>query len=199
MPHDRPALCPALPASQPGRHHQRGGRLSALALCAAVLMVTLSPAHAQWKWRDASGRVQLSDLPPPASVPDKDIMQRPSAPRRVEVVPLPGTAASAPTAAAPASGAGTAAARPKSALDLEVERKRKAEEQEKAAKAKADEERRAARRADNCQRARSMAATLETGQRIARINDKGEREFLDDAQRAAEVQRAKSIMSSDCR
>ena len=38
---------------------------------------------------------------------------------------------------------------------------------------------------DNCQRARSHMASLESGQRVASTNDKGEREILDDNQRAA--------------
>ena len=34
--------------------------------------------------------------------------------------------------------------------------------------------------------------------RIARTNEKGEREVLDDAARASEVKRAQSIIDSDC-
>ncbi len=190
-----PVPDPLTPAAMPSVQGPRSRHLPLLALCAAVLMLVLSPAQAQWKWRDASGRVQVSDLPPPASVPDRDILQRPGAPRRVDSAAAPTPAASGPAKAT----SGPASARAKTALELEVDRKRQAEEQEKAAKTKADEERRAAQRADNCQRARSMVATLESGQRVSRMNDKGEREFLDDAQRAAEVQRARSIMNSDCR
>jgi hypothetical protein len=34
---------------------------------------------------------------------------------------------------------------------------------------------------------------------MARINDKGEREILDDATRAAEAGRARSVIETDCR
>ena len=51
-----------------------------LALAAAFLVAGLTaPACAQsgvqWKWRDARGQVQYSDLPPPKGTPD-DIIQK---------------------------------------------------------------------------------------------------------------------------
>ena len=66
----------------------------------------------------------------------------------------------------------------------------------RATAAKADEQKAAAQRADNCQRAREH--TGHAGQRavrIARINDKGEREILDDKARADEMQRAREVIA----
>lgn len=158
------------------------------ALLVALAMGCSLPAHAQWKWRDANGRLIFSDRPPPRDVAEKDILGRPEGQRR----------APAPSASAvPASGA--AAAGVKTALDREVEARKKAAEQEQAAKTKADEERQARVRAENCLRARNHIAALETGQRMARMNERGEREVLDDAARAAEVRQAREVMSSDCR
>jgi hypothetical protein len=85
------------------------------------------------------------------------------------------------------------------ALEREVQARRRAAEEEKAAKMKAEEERNAARRAENCRNARNHLAALDSGQRIARMNDKGEREVLDDAARAQEAQRAREVIASDCR
>jgi hypothetical protein len=48
-------------------------------------------------------------------------------------------------------------------------------------------------------RAKRHLATLESGQRIARINDKGEREIIDDKVRAEEMQAARKVASSDCK
>ena len=53
--------------------------------------------------------------------------------------------------------------------------------------------------AENCTRARQMKATYDSGQRIARTNAKGEREILDDAQRASEVKRIDGIIAADCK
>jgi len=40
---------------------------------------------------------------------------------------------------------------------------------------------------------------LDSGIRMARMNDKGEREILDDAARAAELERTQAIIQSDCK
>lgn len=165
-----------------------------LVCLAAVAAVCAWPslASAQWKWRDANGRVTVSDRPPPREVADKDILQRPGAPRASAVA----AAASAPAAAAASAPLATAS-RP--AGDKELEGRRRAAEQQQQAKAKAEEERNAAIRAENCRRARNHLATLETGQRMARLNDKGEREVLDDRARAEETRRAREVIASECK
>ena len=157
-------------------------------LFVALLAVLALPAQAQWRWRDKAGHVTASDLPPPRDIPDKDILQRPDAARRA--------AAAGPAAPASAASAALTAAAP---ADPELETRRRAAEQQKQAKAKADDERLAAQRAENCRRARSAVTTFESGQRIARTNDRGEREFLDDRARADELRRAQDIVASDCR
>ena len=68
-----------------------------------------------------------------------------------------------------------------------------------AAKKKAEDEKVAIAKADNCLRAKAQVRTLDSGVRIARTNDKGEREFMDDAARAAETKRAQDIVASDCK
>lgn len=159
-------------------------RLAALTL-ALVGAALAGPVAAQWKWRAANGQIQYSDLPPPPGVAEKDILQRPTA------ATLRAPAAAAPAASAPPLS-------PKN-VDPELEAKRKKAEQEDAAKAKAEEQRVAAAKADNCKRARDQIRTLESGQRMARINDKGEREVLDDRGRAQESQRAREVIASECR
>jgi hypothetical protein len=166
------------------KHRQLRGALLALAAAALAL-----PSAAQWKWRDAQGRVQYSDRPPPNDVRDRDILTRPAA---VPAAQRPAT----PASAAAGTPAGSASA-PTSDPTLEA-RKRQAESVQD--QAKRDEEARVARqKIENCARAKEYARTVESGQRIARTNDKGEREFLDDAQRAREAARTRDIIASDCR
>lgn len=155
----------------------------ALALAGAALAL---PAAAQWKWRGANGQIQYSDLPPPQGTSEKDILQRPSA---------------ASLRAAAAVGAAPAASVPPLApkgTDPELEAKRKKTEQEDAAKSKAEEQRVAAAKAENCKRARDQLRTLDSGMRMARVNEKGEREVLDDKMRAEEVKRARDVANADC-
>ena len=157
------------------------------ALLLAMLMLGLAtmPAHAQWKWRDKSGQVNASDRPPPRDVPEKDILAKPSP--------------DAKRTAAPAVAASAAPAATTPPVDRELEARKRGAEQEQAAKAKAEEEKLAAQRAENCRRARGHLAALESGQRIARINDKGEREVLDDRALADEVRHARTVITADCR
>jgi len=161
-------------------------RLSILLLSALLGAAIALPAAAQWKWRDKGGQIQYSDLPPPQGVSDQDILQRPTSAQRrtaaaAAVAPVPASAASAPR------------------VEPELEAKRRKADEEKAAKAKAEEEKIAATRADNCTRAKGYARQLDDGMRIARTNAKGEREYLDDKQRASEAQRAREIIASDCK
>ena len=153
------------------------------------------PVEAQWKWRDKGGHVQYSDLPPPPGTPEGDILGRPSASTRraaspsIAPVAAPGSAA---LAAAPASAPRTS--------DPELEAKRKKAEADAAAKVKADQDKFAAAKADNCSRARAQLTTLKSGIRLAQTNPKtGEREFLDDKQRADEVRRTEDVVSTDCK
>jgi Domain of unknown function (DUF4124) len=152
----------------------------------------LASAQAQWKWRDADGRIQFSDRPPPATVPDKDILQRPFAQRpRVQIVSADAPASeTAPRSAAPA--ASTAVERAAALDKAKAEAAKKAEE-----KAKDNEQKQ--RRVESCRAARQNLAQLQSGVRIAQMNEKGEREVMEDAQRASQVRRAQELIASDCR
>lgn len=162
------------------------------ALCLLGMLSLPMAAHAQWKWRDKEGRVTVSDRPPPRDVADKDILGRPAADQRRA---LAGAPASAPAASAPFP----AASAPRTALEREVEARKRTADAEQAAKAKSEEDRNAGQRAENCRRARGQQAALETGQRMARVNEKGEREVLDDRGRAEELRQAREVIAADCR
>ncbi len=165
-------------------------RWTALIVTSLLGAALALPAAAQWKWRDARGQVQYSDLPPPPGVVDKDILQRPNGSFQRALPP------SAAAASAPASAASGLV--PKT-VEPELEAKRKKEEEAEAAKKQAEEKRIAAAKADNCNRAKAHARSLDSGLRVARVNEKGEREIIDDKMRAEEARRAREVMASDCK
>lgn len=168
---------------------------SSLTLALAVLLLgTLStPAAAQYKWKDANGQVHISDLPPPRDIPDNQVLQRPAnAPRVVVQLARPSSTA----ATAPASAASPATRNP---VDPELEARRKRADDEARGRARADEDRLAAQRADNCQRAQAQLALLDSGRRLQRLNERGERMPVDEAARAEDVQAARQAVASDCR
>lgn len=161
----------------------------------ALMLLAAGPALAQWKWRDAAGKVQYSDLPPPAGVPEKDILLRPPGQRQPVVIRPFGQEAAAPAAApVPASQASAP-----SRADQERQAKAKQEQEQQARKQKEEERRVAEQRAENCKRASSHLRMLEDGVRISRRNEAGETEYLDERQRAEETQRTRAVISSDCR
>ncbi len=157
---------------------------SALAL-ASLLMPAFADAQSIWKWRDANGTVQISDQPPPRTVPDSAILARPGAP-------------GAPVAAVAPSPTAEAAASAPARRDPQLEARRKEQQAAEAAKQAEAKQQAQARRTEDCQRVRNHLASLESGIRIARTNDKGEREFLDDGARAAEAQRARDQLRTYC-
>jgi hypothetical protein len=161
---------------------------------ALLALVSFAPfaASAQWMWLDNGGHKVFSDRAPPADIPANHILRQPSGAHLANV----DAAAAVPTSA-PASAAATNA--PKlSGRDPALEQKRKEAEAAQAQKAKADEEKVAAARADNCRRAQQGKAQIDSGMRIARINARGEQEIMDDAQRQAEGRRLADVIARDC-
>lgn len=157
-------------------------------VCAALLTST---ASAQWQWLDKDGRKVFSDRAPPPEVPEKNILRRPGSRPPVNEA-SPAAPASAATAA-PQSGS------PVSGVDKTLAEKKKQADAAEASKRQQEEERLARTRADNCSRARQAKAALDAGQRATRLNDKGEREFLDEAGVAAETLRLQSVIDENCR
>lgn len=139
-------------------------------------------ASAQWQWVDKNGKRVFSDMPPPADVPEKNILKRPGA--------RSAPAAATDSAAAPAPAAG--------GIDKALEERRRQAESAEAAKRKAEEERIARQRAENCAKAQQAKAALDSGGRVTRMNERGEREFLDESAIAAEQQRLQAMINENC-
>ena len=164
-------------------------------LIGALLISLSAGAFAQWQWIDKDGRKIFSDRGPGPEIPEKSILKRPAG-SKLNSLPPPSNAASD----ADASAAPTAVPAPKDAgVDKNLEAKKKQAEAAEAAKNKAEDERIARAKAENCRLAKQSKTTFDSGVRVSRTNASGEREFLDDAARAAEVQRLQGIISSDCK
>lgn len=143
-------------------------------------------AQAQIKcWNDLNGKRVCGDTPPPGA----------------KVTTIRGTTAAAKPAPAPAAkdAAGKAAKKgPLTPAEQEQEyRKRQAEAQKTAAKAE-EERKDAGAKRENCERAREAARSLGSGERIARTDSKGERYYLDEAQTAQELGKARQAVQQNC-
>jgi hypothetical protein len=149
-----------------------------------ALLVILSIGFAaaasaqQFKWVDKDGRTQYGDSPPPG----------------VKATPLKAPPGPAPVSSAPSSGA---AKKDKPLSPEEAFKKRQQdakEKQEKDAKELAD----ASAKKENCARAQQNVATYSAGGRVTRVDAKGERVFLDEAQIAAELAKAQAAARQAC-
>jgi hypothetical protein len=186
-------------------------KLSAILVCLALGLA--GAAHAQWGWTDKDGRRIFSDQAPASDVPEKSIFKRPGGARAAAPVQTKddATAAAAGTVAAtgtavttagrpsPSASAPRAGASGAGSSDPALEKKKKELEAAEAAKQKAELEKQQAAKADNCARAKKSKATLNSGTRMATTNDKGEREIMGEAERAASVKRADDAIASECK
>lgn len=181
---------------------------------AAVLSICSSSVLAQWQWIDEAGRKVFSDRPPPAHIAPEQILKQPhgarsSSPRVVypsaETAALPPKSAQPsqpvqPAEAMPTAQTPEAAAQAKQAAEDEAKEKaleaakRKAEEAEE----KKQKAQQAQARQENCQRARSALATLQSGSLLGTVNAKGERGFMTEEQRKTDLQRAQQAIKSNC-
>jgi hypothetical protein len=147
---------------------------------------------AQWQWIDKDGHKVFSDQSPPAEVPAKNILRRPGS--------RGAPAAAVEQAAAASEPAKPAVSVPRiSGKDNELLARKKQAEAAEAEKKKAGEEEIAKARAENCARAKRSKANFDSGVRVSIANAKGEREFMDDAARAAETKRLEGVIATDCK
>lgn len=166
-----------------------------------LALVCAAPALclAQWQWIDKDGRKVFSDQAPSADVPTKNILKQPGGGKGRMVDAAPVAAASPASGASQPVKAASAPAPKLSGKEKELEARKKQAETAEAEKKKAQEEELAKTRADNCERARRSKASFDSGVRISQTNAKGEREILNDAQRAAEIKHVESIIASNCK
>ena len=168
---------------------------------AAVACSWALGASAQWQWLDKDGRKVFSDRPPPTEVPEKNILRQPMGSKSISVPRILPPEGDAKPATAPATAKAETVktgAADKAPAEEKPSKEQAAEEAKKKAQEKAEAERQAKARADNCGRAQRAKISLESGAPMAHINDKGERVFMDEATRNAELRRAQQLIDSDC-
>jgi len=179
-----------------------GGRMRAelqavrrtLAVAIALGALTALPAAAQWVWKDSNGRTVYSDRSPPADVKPSQIVRQPANP---VLAPAPAPASPTEASKAPAEKA-QAASGPKTVAEQEMEFRKRQQERADNERKEQEEQQKSAAKAAECERARGYLKGLEDGQRIVRTDASGNREYLDDTQRKAEIERTRKMVQSFC-
>lgn len=155
-----------------------------LPIAAAALGTTL------YKWVDDKGVTHYSETPP-AKQKAQEIRIQP---------PPSGAGDSRPPQAPPTPGAEAGTAAPpktwqEKALEAQL-RREAAEKKEEAEQVRVQEL--ARRRKERCVWARQNLHTLQTDRPVYQINEYGERAYIDDAKRAAEIERMKQEIQANC-
>jgi len=152
-------------------------------LVLVVLAFACGAAQAQIKcWNDADGKRVCGDTPPAGA----------------RTTTIRGTSSSGDSAPSAASQSGATKKGPLTPAEQEQEfRKRQMDAAKDAEKAAAAQKEASAKK-ENCDQAQANVRNLESGQRQVRIDQNGERVFLDDDQVAQELSKARQAASQWC-
>lgn len=146
-------------------------------LAAVALALVATHASAICKWKDANGRMQYSDAPPPGVQCEGTIKAQPPISTSTE---------------APAAG-------PKSYQEKEMEfRKRRVEKQEAEQKAEQEKQQQDAKR-QNCEVAKNRVTGLSRGGRVSRYDANGQLYYLGDADIERELAEARKQAEQACK
>jgi hypothetical protein len=178
-----------------------------MAVGCALMLASMASGAEVYKWKDAKGNTQYSDVPPVANIPYTELSGK--KPANVPGAENQNASGSAPPASPAAGGTATkpgelkpeAGKPPVDAKAADAAAQKKALE-EKAAKdaevKKLQQEKLAAEKKANCKKALSDKATFEQGGRIYEVDEKGERHYIGDKEMAARLEQAKSDVATYC-
>lgn len=174
----------------------------------ALLCMVLLPilAHAEiYKWKDKDGKVRYSDVPPPSNTQTESLYGK-KIPRPTGLAPL-----------TPVEGDATVAANKQKEMDKQKSMddiaggdktgKPLTKEQEAAKRAKDAEEKKKAEtlkaeetkvKQENCKTAQANLKNYMSGGRLVKMNDKGEREYMSDADIAQAREQAQQDVDKYC-
>jgi hypothetical protein len=158
------------------------------ALLLITSLVFMGAAAAQHKWVDQNGRIQYGDTPPTGAR---------SSPLRTPVGPGYRPEAKQDQASSDEAKTDEAKKAPMTTAEKEADFRRRQQEAEKDREKQAKAQEDLAVKRENCSRARENVRLLEGG-RVARIDSKGERYFLDDTQLAQEAVKARRELQEWC-
>ena len=172
--------------------HMRFGQLSWI-LCVLLLALPLQGNAEIYKWRDKNGSIRYSDTPPPSNIKQEAIGGKSALKPLVTAPTTPVANEPAPAAnkavkdSPPVPGKADEEAALKRQSNAEAEKNNKLEK-----------ERQEAARAENCKAAKSNLASYEQGGRIYKMNEKGEREYLDENDFKAGREKATQEINENC-
>jgi hypothetical protein len=158
---------------------------------AALLLLALlaAPAFAQYSWIDDKGTRVFSDRPPPPGTPAARILKTP---RTLDALAPAPAAPPAPPAAEGAKAAPTLAER-------EADFRKRQSEQAKADKKDQQDAQKQAVQAERCTALKRREMTLTAGSRLSEYDEKGQKSYVSDDERARRLAETRRLQAAECR
>jgi len=165
-------------------------------LVLSALSVYTAAAQAQvYKCIDASGKTTYLQSPCPSGAKSTAISRIvPPAPPQPEPAAVEGGAEKAGNAGKAAKASG-----PKTAAELEQAFRKRKQEQEKLQEKEEQKLADAKVREDNCRNSRLQVINLESGARLSRLDEKGDRNYLSESQIEQEKAGARKLVEQWCK
>ena len=170
-------------------------KLLTLFLAVLALAVSNFSQAEVYKWKDKDGTIKYSDTPPPSNIKQEAITgkRKVGAPTGKQPLAPVETTDAVPTAAT----AGKDRLEPP--LNPEDAAAKKRQENAEAEKLnKKEKEAEAKRKAENCSAAKANMQSYTQGGRVYKMNEKGEREYLDENGFKAGRQKAQQEINENC-
>ena len=169
-------------------------KLITLLLAALVIaMPSLSQAEV-YKWKDKDGTIKYSDTPPPSNIKQESMTgkKKVAAPTgKAPLAPVDNPATAAVPAVMPKD-----VEPPKNPEDAAAEQRQRNAESEK--NNKREKEAEAKRKTENCSAAKANMQSYTQGGRVYKMNEKGEREYLDESGFKAGREKAQQEINENC-
>lgn len=151
-------------------------------------MVCAFAAMAQtYQWKNSQGQTVISDTPPPGNAKAIRAMGANQPLQRGE------------TDSGKSAEGSEKASSLKTTAEKDLDFKKRQQEAKDKAEKDAKELATAKEKQENCERARRNLAALEGDRPMATLDDKGERQIMDKAQREQEMERARRFVMESCK
>lgn len=150
-----------------------------------LLLFSTAAFGALTKWVDDKGKVHYSDQPPPANVKAEVLRSTPS-PAAPAGITVPGNAEKS-------------AAAPKTIAEREAELKKEQQKKKESAEKAAREQEVVEAKKANCLANQKNLRALQEGMRMVEIDEKGERSYIDDAERQRRIAKTQENINASCK
>ena len=163
-------------------------------MCILIALPMLAKADI-YKWKDKGGTIRYTDTPPPSNIKQESIGGK-------KLIKPTGQAPLAPVANADATASKDElkgkAPNPNTENPEEIAARLRQKNAEAEKNNKKEKDAQAKIKEENCKASKANLASYQQGGRVYKVNEKGEREYLDDAGLKAGAEKAQKEVSDYC-